>query len=559
MMKDKKFNLHLPKRHAEDTPIVHDHLALKAVQEWKSKQSKSALSTSIKELYFLLRDLQDAHIPTHQRHDVLATLQPVLSAVSHSLQRLTEFEGINSEHHYLIADLMMNINMQMLQNYKILLEDELKPLWVNKKRLLFTLQYAMTQCVKILFFAYEQYRSPPAGLWSDLHALYLFAIQKRLVNKNVDKTPEWNFSYKNLGHLYKHCLLFYIANPYHFVRNELAQVKYALEAWAPLLELKKADPAISPLFGVDTTSDRPPQYALIQAQYSPNYCFLILDNITKRLLQLLAYKKNLKKNKGAQNFAPVELNLTLGFIEFLLSRWSAMQNKIGKREKIQGYIKACLGISASHWFLSKENLNLGNTDPENAPQSETLDVDALLRQHASLHAAGQDGKPQYQSYNCELINQSTGGFCLKWAANFPSQLQSGEIITLEQTHSENPGHWAIGTIRWLKQKEDQTALVGVQLLSTETYPAKARLIDAPASLPIPTLLLPEQPNQTIAMKTLVTPPLPFKTGQKVELEYNQERFIVTLQKNHSLSPTYQQFALEFESQQPEFPASDLNP
>jgi len=360
----------------------------------------------------------------------------------------------------------------------------------------------------------------------------------------LNKVISWHSRFKTLADIYKHCLLFSICNPNQLRREQMTEVSYAMEAWAPLLTLRKGNTSTAPLFVVDVTNDAPPCYSALYFT-TPQVCyFLNLEKINERISKLLNAKKTSHQSTLSKFFTSAEVALPTSFLESLTNIWQYLNEREFEREKIHGHISVCLGIAATHWFITGDlKMDSNQNESESTSSTQIIDIDVLPSQQKAL---------KHQLYICELINQSEGGFCLKWSHEIPAQLQTGEIIGLEKKLESGEIVWEVGTLRWLKAQENHVTLVGVEILSPKALPIKARLCDTESPYAIPTLLLPEQSEKKLPMR-LITPPLPFKSGNQVELEFERKIYPVALLKSYSTSPSYQEFAIQFLYEQLVFP------
>ncbi|HRE32853.1 MAG TPA: hypothetical protein PLD88_12820, partial [Candidatus Berkiella sp.] len=141
---------------------------------------------------------------------------------------------------------------------------------------------------------------------------------------------------------------------------------------------------------------------------------------------------------------------------------------------------------------------------------------------------------------------------MQWSEEIPPQLQCGEIIAVQNKSLDQKKIWLLGTIRWLRHEKDNTILFGVKILSHQILAVHAFLDET--QHPTPTLLLAEEPLHN-KPKTLITPLLPFKSGQEISIAFDNKTYPTLLQKNYSLSPCYQQFGVEFLLEQLLFPQS----
>lgn len=516
---------------------------LEAVDAWRSQLPLSNVGASAKALYEFLQDSHQAPLSVNERFTILSHLRPTLSYLCEILGKIYAEREALSDKQQLIADLVIALHFEMLNGYKLVMDAASNSFLTKKKIFVAALHNAMVCCEKILFDAYKQHRDPPHGVWHEFHTLYLFAKNKGVSQKSLGNSTEWHSRFNTLEELYNNCLLFVIANPYRLTKVEITHLMYALEVWAPLLVLKPLTDNAQGLYIVDMDSDQAPHYTALNPKPSANSYMMVLDKITLRLEKLLQ-DKTIATKKTSNYFLEAEQMLPQVFIESLLGSWQYIKERAQKRDKTQGTISVCLGISTCHWFISDQS-------------SEKSTVEATNDFHVIDLTIDQSGQKSqsYRCYNCQLVDQSEGGYCLQWTEEIPSQLQCGEIIALHREMPNHPKAWSIGTIRWLRHEKDHSILLGVQVLSHEVLATYSNQEDAQSEHQTATLLLAEQPLHN-KPKTLITPSLPFKAGQEIKVTFENESYPAVLQKNYSLSPCYQQFGVEFLYEQPVFP---LNP
>ncbi|MFV2091053.1 MAG: molecular chaperone, partial [Pseudomonadales bacterium] len=109
---------------------------------------------------------------------------------------------------------------------------------------------------------------------------------------------------------------------------------------------------------------------------------------------------------------------------------------------------------------------------------------------------------------------SPGGYRLRWNEPLPANVETGELLAMRD---ETDPRWCIAVIRWIRQDAEGPDM-GIELLAPQATPMAARVVQKKGG---PTeytraFLLPEidllgQPA------SLITPLLPFQTGQKIHL------------------------------------------
>lgn len=529
--------------------IKNREISIQSIEQWRSQLPLSDLSASTRAFYITLKDIHSSSLSPETRLEILSLLQPTLGYLCITLQKYYHQSAVLSEHQRLIADLVYVLNIEMIHGYKLVVEAESKSFFPNKTILLAGLQKAMHFCTKILFSAFEQHYRPPKGIWLELNDLYAFAQNKNLNNKSFPKNIDWVSRFNCLADIYKHALLFAIANPHQLRHEESTKLLYAIESWAPLLNLRKINDKNEPLIIIDAHSDLGPKYAALTSMPLPTeHCLeLDLDKVNEHLSKLLSAQRATRPSKSAKTFSTSELELPISYIESLSNAWRSVSERVDEREQTHGYITVYLGIAASHWFISQQQ-NVKNPPLPANPELE-IPEDSIILDTNNLSQTKTPGQ-SYQAYHCELVDQSKGGYRLKWSKDIPAQLQTGEIISI--IRSDEKATVAIGTIRWIIQEKDDTTLVGVQLLSTNALAVMARSSTTTTLQPVSTLLLPEQVEFSKPM-TLITPTLPFKTGLEIEIYYDNQSYTASLQKRFSFSPSFQEFGLDFPFAALQFP------
>ncbi|MBI2790982.1 MAG: hypothetical protein HYX61_03400 [Gammaproteobacteria bacterium] len=521
-----------------------------AIEQWRKHLSMTDIASSAKALYVTLQDCHQVSLPYQERFDILSTLRPTLSYIFQALQKFYDTQEVLNENQRAIADLVNALNFEMINGYKLVIEDVCAQFFCNQNILIGSLQNALAYCSKIIFYSYEQHRPTPEGIWLELHHLFEFARKRGLEHKSLKNFLAWQARYKTLADMYKQCLLFSIANPNHLRRAQITQLFYALEVWAPLLSLKETDKSGSCLYIVDINQDSPPRYVGLYHE-APTYCYYLnLESVNDHLVKLLSMHGASNDDKLAKYFNAAELALPYAHIESILNSWRSLRARSFERKRAQGQIKVCLGISACHWYLSQEKGLPIVASEETFPDLEQIDINVLPE--SSSHE--DVGTQKFPVTACEIIDQSPKGFCLKWTQEIPSHLQSGEIIGLEGETETLTKVWSIGVIRWLKNESSHVTLLGIELLSMQALPVKARLSETTVQYSIPTIVLPEQPEAHKPMR-LITPPLPFKVGNEVEIEFESKIYTATLQKSFGATSSYQEFGLLFAYQQLTFPST----
>lgn len=511
-------------------------ISVKAIEDWRKHVSLNDLPASAKALYITLLDCNKAKVSYEERYEILALLGPLYSCIVQALKKNYSEKEVLSHNERMIADLVNVLNIEMLNGYKLVITQGTKRFFYDKKIIIPAFQRALNLCTKILFNAYEQHRAPIPGAWLEFHQIYNLAKKHGLLTKSLKKYSDIPCRVDSIENIYKHYLLFAICHPHRMMKKQISLLCYTTESWAPLLILSKANKKNTHLFMVDMSQDAGPKHATTAQLKNPNCYYLDIDRVNRRLSTLLKTLKS-KEDPARLGFNASEMSIPESLIEILLSSWKSIIERAQQRTRAQGMVQVCLGLTASFNVISNAEGLISEILPD-VSDEESIDLGNIPLPD---HQNGTENVKQV-FYRCELVDESIGGYCLKWQEEIPPQLQCGEIIAIRSEDGED--NWTIGNIRWLKTEDDQTVMIGIQILSTLAAPVTARLIDATTQHGIPTLLLPEIEENKKPM-TLITPSLPFKSGQEIELDYQGQAYPVMLQKSYSKSTLYQEFAVEF--------------
>lgn len=501
-------------------------LTVEFVEKWRKELPLSDISASIRSLYLLFDELRGTQLSAQKRFEILCAVRPTMSFLTHSLEKFYSTQEVLNEQQALISELSDGLYQEMYEGFKTVV-NETGPSIFKRKLLLYALQNAMHYCSSMLIHAYQQHRQPSPGLWFELHSMYLLAQSKYLLSIPLPKVPEWLYQLRNLDNIYKHCLLFVLSSPFRLRRNQIEYLIYALESWAPLLDFSKTD--ADALYIVDYESDAPPQYVSLSFHPSGKYNYLQLEKVNRRLFKLASFRKSIQNGKENKVFTEAEIKLALPFVDFLLNSWQQVTQRSTTRHKTHDTVNVSITLSSIHWFISHPNAN-NEKDATHSQSSPKL-------------------------YPAEVTDESEGGYCLKWSKTIPFSLQNGEVIGIVSETKNKKKTWEVGTIRWLKQEKDNSVYLGIQILSPYAIAVTTKLAESDNSPAIPTLLLPSENNRPT---TLITPLLPFKPAQEVEIHYDNKDYVATLQRVRANSPSYQEFEIDFTSEPLTLPSDPMS-
>ena len=306
-----------------------------------------------------------------------------------------------------------------------------------------------------------------------------------------------------------------------------------------------------------------------------SYCYGLdtsdLSNLLTEYLGLLRENK-----RQAHALLEMPLSVSDALLAHLGQALGILTKRSFNRMASSGTLQVCVGLSALHYYVSgqvefsqflvevrpegdDENIFISRARRKQDAWSGAFDAgpsgDNLTPADTPINFRSADGRIQngseranmHKAYRVSLVNTSPGGYCISWDANVPSSLQAGEVLGVR----EQNGHpWSIAVIRWIRQVRQQGTQVGLELLAPNAAPCGVRLIQkvGNSSEFLRGLLLPEL-SSIGQPATLVTPRLPFQTGNRIVLFWNGQEEQCQLSRRVSATGSVSQFELKFFNQQ----------
>lgn len=307
------------------------------------------------------------------------------------------------------------------------------------------------RCLANAYFLYQQ---PPPGLWAALHALFRFARSHKLDEKPIDEASESRPL--QVRQVYLQSLLIALSNPYRFSQKEQGELWKLGFDLAGSLELHDTLGA-DHLFGIPVESDSGPGYIPAERAASGDALLWIdmsaLRNLVDQAIDGAVGNVATLRIKGTRGIdVPVEL------LRRLRGGWGRSAARRNTRLAAGHVLETTLGLSGVHFHLAG-----------------LIDFDTFLRQAGAAeqgvetdravwaHAAVDAGRMPLQ--RAEVLDQSLGGYQLRWAAEENVKARVGEMIGLSVPGDGDERQWLLGVVRWLRYERDGAVDAGIELLS----------------------------------------------------------------------------------------------
>lgn len=552
------------------------------LKDWVAALPMINVGETSRQVFQTLQEISRLSIDAATRFELLETLRPTVHILAGALAKHYLNQSVMlPERATKVATLAQAMQSHLANGYKLVALASLEQLNPHKKDLELVklsgqaLHRAITELTGNLLRSTQLYLSTPPRLWLELHALYLLAVDYRLTTqlRIADSVGHHQTDKSSVEEAYIRALLLATCKPNKLRQSEIAQIFQLSELWAPLIDLREFG-GTEELFVFDLSKDAPPTYRLLaQASEAAHVRAIDPARLVAHLNELRAGAQSTPLVPRAQGEAALSLNL----INHLIQAWSELSERSFARVAHDGMLQACLGLTATHYFLAGgldfEVMMLGDQgrfsmtmDADNPflkakpitadhpDERSGKDVWSLAFGNADTEARERElrdklnktdaaaASSRYESYRCQIINISPGGYCIEWVGDVPTGVRAGEILGLLE--DDQPG-WHVGVIRWVKQLPGHGAQLGIEILAPKAKPCGARVIKktGDATEYMRTLLLPEL-KAIGRPATLITPALTFRSGYKVMLNLDGEELKAHLTQQISATPSFSQFEFQ---------------
>lgn len=531
------------KAKSELLDMTPDHLA-----QWRNNLTLSDIGVAAKKMYLVLHEMHSVQLVPLARLEMMELLRPTVSFIcTHLSKKIFEDSQLVAAKKNKIALLIQTLRLEAAEGYRIVI-DQLANNKMHKKLLLTAIYRLMTFQYKILSTSYQLYASPPDGLWLEMHKLYIFSEKQNLATKPISQDNVVQIRHKTILDAYKHCLLMGVSNPFRLSQKEIQQLDYLLEDWIKHVNLKSIESASNQFIIVNLNEDTGPIYYEYE-QTGPltgNLLSLGLDKLVKYVSEIIAIKEEKSAQKTDTQLSALEQMINSILLEKLYSSWTQRPARSKDRVVAQGKIKVSIGLSSIHYFIEKM------TQPHHVGEIQGNQDEIIMSSDI-----GESGNIPVNSYYCQIVNESPGGFRLEWEENPPNEISALELIGLEIINEQKHSFWLVGSIQWLKQINGKLN-IGVKILSPFAKSVKIQLYnkdEGALSKLMSALLLPESLHSK-QPQSIITPYLPFKENSKIALLVDSEEIHGELKTALYKAHHYKQFTIEYDSKTPQF---DLAP
>jgi len=464
---------------------------------WRESLSMHDLKGSIQSVNHFLKNLSQTNTPPSDKLEILSLTRPIVSFLCSAIENLSQKNSSyrTAKDKEQIFQIKLSLQLALFNQFKFSLEQALSNKRLNQDIIAELVFACLQQSCKILFLSYQNYQIAPKFVWLETHILYQFSQKEAFECENISTAKHLHSQFSCIADIYKHTLIFALTNPCRFQQSDMLKLYYAIEAWAPLLQLHENNPT---LFIVDLMQDTPPHYATIDSNIAQNTSkkendntdiyFLSFDNILKRINKLLRHCEiSSTKQSCSPPLNAQELNLCSNILNSLLHTWKQTSQRKSNRTLSTGTRTVAVGLKAIHWFATEVQFEVekqqdlknqvkeqqSNQEQNILIENDEAEIEEIILDSFSLPQELQDQQIANAtpcSIECSIIDRSDSGYCLKWEHCHSGQLKIDELIgVLDESDSEYI-HWTIAVIRWIQNTDSDHKLIGIETLSLNAIP-----------------------------------------------------------------------------------------
>jgi hypothetical protein len=559
----KLLNADLPTNSLKKLSLVGESKS--EMQTWVASLSMLNVGETAKQLYTTLQELLILDVPDATRFDLIEALRPAVYTIIESLSKHYINQNILlDERAERIAGLAQQLRIYAAMIYRTIavrtaedLQNNTFGLFaVGKKKILINLtaqaiHRGLTEFFRLSAESKTLYLPVYKGMWLRLHELFQKAQTLELSKFALRDENQAYGKILTIEQAYLRSIFMSACNTNKLRQTEIKKISQLSEIWVSLVRITPT-PSGRDLFLVDTSIDAPPMYISQLKQINPSMYYIDVQ-------ELLSHFENLGGDH-AKLLHPSEETLLSGSLRLhLLQTLRAPAERSTERHPHNGVINLSLGLIGAHYQLAdRQSFEEVIQIQEVITNPEIPIIQPGSVHNVDLNYSIEEGKVRQnatreylEAYQCQIINISLGGYCIRWVGTTPNVLRSGELIAIREN---DDAEWSIGLIRWVQQQLNSGAEFGIEILSQRGKACGARVIrqDGYSSDYMRTILLPEM-KELNRTASIIAPILAFKSGHKISIRLGNEEVRAQLMREIVVTQSFSQF--EFVLTQPE----KLNP
>lgn len=447
----------------------------KRLKAWIETLPRANQDSLLQSLADAVQQIRNRRMEGFARFEALEVLRPVLletlTLVSGRLQGSTfPLSGQKA----MLAEQIMRMQRDLAHAYRMAVIDACpggKAPFLRGGQVAQVLERAMYHASRHLFASYFLYRQPEPGAWGGINALLRFARSIGLHDKSVAEPMEKG-SASSMS-LYVQALLLSLSNPYCFSQRELSELWTVTRDLAPSVELSPQ--RFGPTGSVALIEmDLPPTYHTRAPDVASGAVLWIdLREVRKRVLDAL--ERPLEGEVAITFGRDRTLIVSEPVIRHTFNNWEQAASRTFPRVPAEHSIEAVIGLSGVHYHLA------GRVDFDSLLR-DLRGIEVNFDDRAGWAAAAADSSRMRATVLARVMDQSLGGYRLRWENSEAVRARIGEVIGISVPYDSGERNWMVGIVRWLRYDGDAMD-AGIDLFGHRAHAVGVRLLDGPSHRP----------------------------------------------------------------------------
>lgn len=588
--------LHIPNQSAPKA----DNILLdpKETEAWFDALPMANVGETARQVFSTLVEFNRIEIPDLLRAKTVEKFRPPVEYITNNLQKYYVDVGLPlSAKGWKTASLARELQKELAIAYKIIVERMISGDSANfdRRLLVIALHRALHYLGQTLLQNALIYTTWPEGIWREINSIYAYASQNHVheVPVKPDDGRDAGAS-TTIEDLFKSLMLFASATP-HRLRQSHARLLFSnLAEWSRYTAILSRDDGGTSLgrFNVDLWADSAPMHNALRTPV-PGKRIAILD--VRELLKKLRSDFEEAPWDSRTGLQSGKLILTRPLLRLLILAWSRPPDRRFVRTKLNFDLHVVAGLHAIYGNLradeqppyattraalftleetdvrpgtrnrkikwtsgSLENVSLAPLDSEFVSDSDFRDSylagsrsvvsPAPLNEFSEEpEAKPAEAESETARHAVKTINESAGGYCIRWQGDNIPRVKIGELIGVESPSDRHK--YGLGVIRWMKQHPDQSLDLGLEVVSTRCEAGDVR--EAAKVAPrnrapsYKCLVINDTDPATNATASLVMSAMSLQTGVDLLLSIGAKEQLIRLTKLVEFSSAFARYHFEF--------------
>ena len=591
----------------------------KDTEHWFAALPMANIGETARQVYTTLVEFNRTEIPDLLRARTVERFRaPVQYIVSNLQKHYIEVGLPLSRKGLKTAALARELQREMAIAYKIVIERMISgdSAQFDRRLLVIALHRALFYLGQALLQNALVYLTWPEGIWREINAIFAYASQNHIhqVPVKADDARAGG-AHTSIEDLFRGLMLFASATPHRLRQNHALLLFSRLDEWSTYTSILSDDDGGTSLgrFNVDLWTDSAPMHNALRTPM-PGKRMAILD--VRDLLKKLRgdFEKAPWDSRSAIQSGRQEV--TRPFLRLLIMAWSRPPDRRYVRTRLNFDLQVVSGLHAIYANLrsgvehpyptaaaelfqladeedgpkararakidwstgSLENVSLAPLDSDLV--SDSLFNDSHLAAESTSEPASQlksfATRPRAPTQAPEpekrptapdgrvavtTINESAGGYCIRWKGEHIPRVKIGELIGIESP--ADPKKYGLGVVRWLQQVPDEGLSLGLEVVATRCEGGEVRETDADnprkRGPSYKCLVINDTDTAANATASLVMSTMNLDTGVDLLLSVGEREQLIRLTRLVEFSSAFARYLFEFVHTEQDEPAAGTTP